>query len=376
MWPSSHDELKARFEQGGPFLIGLEEELMLMDPESLSLADRANEVLEPLRGDARFKPELPASQVEIMLSPHSYVADSARALIDARRALAAATDGVVELAAAGAHPFSPGLGAVNRGERYRQIEETYGCVARRELVCALQVHVSAGDADRALAIYNAARSYLPQLAALAANAPFYEGEDTGFASVRPLIAALLPRQGVPPAFASFSDYAQALSWGSTSGAFADPTTWWWELRLHGGFGTLEFRVPDAQSTVREVAAIAALIQALVARLGQRYAEGAKLPVHPRWMIEQNRWSACRYGVEGRMVDLDTGERRPTRALLETLLDDVRDVATELRSDAEIGVAADMVETNGAIKQRAVAQHGGTDGVARWLVQRFLAPPDG
>jgi carboxylate-amine ligase len=376
IWPSSLDELRARFDEATPYLVGLEDELMLMDPESLELADRAHEVLERLRGDARFKPELPASQIEIMIAPHALVTDSARALIDARRELAGATDGLVALAAAGAHPFSPGLGAVNPGERYRQIEETYGCVARRELVCALQVHVSVGGPDRALAVYNAARSYLPQLAALAANAPFFEGEDTGFASVRPLITTLLPRQGVPPAFASFTDYAEALAWGSTSGAFGDPTTWWWELRLHGGFGTLEFRVPDAQSTVGEAAAIAALIQALVAWLSRRYADGAQPPAHPRWMIEQNRWSACRYGVEGSMVDLDSGERRTTRALLQALLDDVREVAGELRSDAELGVAASMVEANGANRQRAAARDGGTRGVAQWLARRFLDPPGG
>jgi carboxylate-amine ligase len=375
-WPSSLDELRARFDEATPYSVGLEEEVMLMDPESLELADRADEVLERLRGDPRFKPELPASQLEIMMAPHGLVTDSARALIDARRELAAATDGLVALAASGAHPFSRGLGALNPSERYRELEETYGCVARRELVCALQVHVSVGGHDRALAVYNAARSYLPQLAALAANAPFYEGEDTGFASVRPLIATLLPRQGVPPAFASFTDYAATLAWGSTSGAFDDPTTWWWELRLHGGFGTLEFRVPDAQSTVGEAAAMAALIQALVAWLSRRHADGAKLPVHPRWMIEQNRWSACRHGTEGSMVDLDSGERRPTRALLEALLDDVREVAGELGSDGELGAAASMVEANGALRQRAAARNGGTRGVAQWLARRFLDPPGG
>jgi glutamate---cysteine ligase / carboxylate-amine ligase len=375
-WPASLDELRARFDEATPYLVGLEDELMLMDPGSLELVDRADEVLALVRGDVRFKPELPASQVEIVVSPHALVSDAAAALIDARRALAAAADGLVALAAAGAHPFSPGLGAVNPGERYRKIEETYGCAARRELVGAFQVHVSVGDSDRALAVYNAARSYLPQLAALAANAPFYEGVDTGFASVRPLIASLLPRQGVPPAFASFTDYSEALAWGSSSGAFGDPTTWWWELRLHGGFGTLEFRVPDAQGTVGEAAAIAALIQALVAWLSRRHAEGAKLPVHPRWMIEQNRWSACRHGLEGSMVDLDSGVRRPTRALLESLIYDVGELAAELRSEAELGVAASMIQANGAIQQRAAARNGGARGVAQWLAGRFLDPPGG
>lgn len=349
---------------------------MLMHPESLELADRAEEVLGLLGDDTRFKPELPASQIEIVVPPHQTANAAARALLDARRVLAAATDGLVRPAAAGVHPFSPGAGEVNPRERYAGIAQTYGCVARRELVSALQVHVSVDGADRALAVYNAARSYLPLIAALAANAPFYEGEDSGFASVRPLIATLLPRQGVPPAFESLHDYAQALAWGSASRAFPDPGTWWWELRIHGGFGTLEFRVPDAQTTVREGAAIAALIQALVASLSERHANGEELLVHPRWMIEQNRWSACRHGVEGSMVDLNSGERRPTRALLEALLDGLRAASATLQSDAELAVAAQMVQSNGAIAQRLAARAGGARAVADWLGQCFLEAPDG
>jgi glutamate---cysteine ligase / carboxylate-amine ligase len=370
-WPSSEDELRARFEEVTPYEVGLEDELMLIDPESLELADRAEEVLARLRGDARFKPELPASQVEIVIPPHRSVTDAAAALLDARRALAAATEGLIRPAAAGAHPFSPGVGKLNAGERYQRIAETYGCIAQRELVGALQVHVSVGDPDLALSVYNAARSYLPQLAALAANAPFYEGEDSGFASVRPLIATLLPRQGVPPAFETFSDYARALAWGSASRAFPDPGTWWWELRLHGGFGTLEFRVPDAQSTVGEAAALTAVIQALVVWLSRRHADGREPPVHPRWMIEQNRWSACRHGVEGSMVDLTSGERCSTRTLLASLLGDLQEVADELQLQGELALAAEMVGTNGAISQRAVAEAGGAGAVAQWLAERFL-----
>ena len=375
-WPSSLEELRARFEGSPPYLVGLEDELMLMDPGSLELVDRAEEVLGLLPGDTQFKPELPASQVEIVVPPHPTAKAAAAALLDARRTLAAAVDRLVRPAAAGVHPFSPGLGELNPGERYVGIAQAYGCVARRELVSALQVHVSVSDADRTLAIYNAARSYLPLLAALAANAPFYEGKDSGFASVRPLIATLLPRQGVPPAFETFSDYAQALAWGSSSGAFDDPAMWWWELRIHGGFGTLEFRVPDAQSTVGHAAAIAAVIQALVAWLSRRHDDGEELPVHPRWMIEQNRWSACRDGVEGSMVDLNTGVRHPTRALLEALLADLDQVSAGLQSNTELAAAARMAETNGAMAQRSAAEAGGARAVAQWLTQCFLDCPGG
>jgi carboxylate-amine ligase len=375
-WPSSVEELRARFDGVDPNLVGIEEEVMLLDPETFELAYRAEEVLALLGRDERFKPELPLSQVELVSSPHGLAEAAAHALLEARRALVAATDGVVRPAAAGAHPFSPGIGEVHGGERYRRIAQTYGCVVQRELVCALHVHVSIGSADRAVAVYNAARSYLPLLAALAANAPFYEGHDTGLASVRPLIATLLPRQGVPPAFRSLTAYAETLAWGSSSGAFPDPTMWWWELRLHGGFGTLEFRVPDAQSTVAETEAVGAVIQALVAWLGSRHAAGERLAAHPRWKIEQNRWSACRHGLDGSMVDLDTGRPRATRALLEELLESIGETALALGSDAQLAMAARMIEANGASAQRAVARAEGPRAVAAWLARRFLDPPGG
>jgi glutamate---cysteine ligase / carboxylate-amine ligase len=357
-------------------MVGLEEELMLLDRDGFGLANRAPQVIELLDGDTRFKLELPASQLETVVPPQALVQDAAGSLVGARSALAAATEKIVRLAAAGAHPFSPGIGEVNSAERYTQIALEYGCVARRELICALHVHVAVRDADRALAIYNAVRSYLPQIAALAANAPCYEGKDTGFASVRPLIATLLPRQGVPPAFENFSAYAQALEWGSASDAFPDPTMWWWELRLNGRVGTLEFRVPDAQTTVGQAAALAAVIQALVAWLSSRHDAGEQLPVHPTWMIDQNRWSACRHGLEGAMVDLDTGESRPTRARLEALLADIEPAALKLGSRTELAAAERMVRRNGALEQREVFSDGGAHGVAEWLAQRFLDPPDG
>jgi carboxylate-amine ligase len=252
----------------------------------------------------------------------------------------------------------------------------YGGIARRQLVCAFQVHVAVGDAERALAVYNAARSYLPLLAALAANAPFYEGRDTGLASVRPKLGELLPRQGVPPPLASWEEYAQALRWGASAGVLANPGTWWWELRPHGRFGTLEYRVPDGQTTVADAAAIAALIQSLVAWLAERHRDGETLPVAPTWRIEENRWSACRYGVEGSMADLETGVRRHTRDLLSELLGRLEAVASRLEAAEQLAHARELIDRNGAINQRRVAAESGIQAVPAWLAERFLAESAG
>ena len=194
--------------------------------------------------------------------------------------------------------------AFNPGERYRAIGAEYAAVANRQLVFGLHVHVAVRGADRALAVYNALRSYLPELAAAAANAPFYEGRDSGLASVRSRISGLLPRQGVPPAFESFEAYEGALRWCG----FEDPRQWWWELRLHPTLGTVEVRVPDTQRTVEETTAIGAFVHALVKHLAERHDAGERLPVAEAWRIDQNRWSACRHGLEGEMLDLESGER--------------------------------------------------------------------
>jgi carboxylate-amine ligase len=269
------------------------------------------------------------------------------------------------------HPFSSGVGELNLLPQYERTIRDYGPSARRQLVCALQVHVAVGGADRALAVFNAARSYLPLVAALAANSPFYEGEDTGLASVRTKVGDLLPRHGVPPAIESWAAYAEAFRWGAESGTFPDARSWWWDLRLHPGFGTLEFRVPDAQTSITDAAAIVAFVQALLAWLAEQRDGGAELPVHPTWRIEENRWFACRDGVDGHMADLQTGRLDSTRIRLEELLTELQPYGERFHSQQALAHAAEMTERNGAIAQRHVAKRSNTAALAHWLAEQFL-----
>jgi carboxylate-amine ligase len=371
-WPPSADALREVFGNAPAYTVGIEDEVMLLDPETLELLPEAPAALELAGGDPRFKLELPASQIEIVPPSCEHALDVVAELLDARRELARRVAGLGRLCSAGLHPFSSGVGELNQLARYRQTLTEYGPVAGRQLVCALQVHVPLGDADRALAVYNAVRSYLPLVAALAANAPFLEGRESGFASVRPKISELLPRQGIPPTFDSWETVAETFRWGAASGGFPELAPWWWELRLHPKFGTLEFRVPDGQSSVADAAAIAGVVQALVAWLGERHDRGERLPVHRTWQIEENRWSACRHGVEGNMAELEDGTPRPTRALLGELLEDLEPIATRLQSGPTLEQARRLVEVNGAMQQRRVAaEGGGTHAVAQWLSERFL-----
>lgn len=315
--PPSSAQLRAVFDAPSTMTVGLEEELFVLDAGTLDLAPRAHELV---AADPQAKPELVAAQIELATPPCDPLDAALEHLAAGRRSLGgAARERGLRLMGAGAHPFARAEGALTDGERYAAIAEHFGVVARRQLVAALQVHVAVRPAERALAVHNAIRAHLPELAALAANAPFHDGADTGLASIRPIIAGQLPRQGVPPALESWDAYAEALR------IAGDPGSWWWEARLHPRFGTIELRVPDSQATIADATAIATVAVGLVRWLAARHEAGEDLPVLDAWRIEQRRWQALRHGATGTMGDqvdalLDAiaphaGDLAPARALL-------------------------------------------------------------
>jgi len=346
--------------------------VLLLDPGTLDLAPVGVEVLAAAGGDPRYKLELPAAQLELLTPPCATVPEAVAHLAGARGDLRTAAEGLVRLAGAGVHPFADPLGVLNPGERYDRTAREYAQVAQLQLVFALQVHVAPGNGEVAVVVHDALRSFLPELAALAANAPFHGGRDTGMASVRPKIGELLPRQGVPPALGDWAGYAQALDWGARSGRVPEPRVWWWELRPHPLWGTLEVRVCDTQITSADTAAVAAVVHCLVARLLERAATGEPLPVAPTWRIEENRWSANRHGVEGTMADLVTGETEPTHRRLRRLLDELGPLADRLGCAAELRHADRLAERNGALRQRALAATLGLRGLTAALADEFTA----
>ncbi len=192
---------------------------MLLEPRTLELSDRAPELLERLERSPTFKLELPASQLEITTPPHRDVPSAMRDLAASRARLLEASEGHVRPAVAGVHPFSAVEGRLNSGSRYDPTASEYGIIARSQLVCALQIHVAVGGAARTLAVYNGLRGHLPELAALAANSPVYQGRLTGLAAVRPKISELLPRQGIPPHLKSWDELAGELRWGAAPVSF-------------------------------------------------------------------------------------------------------------------------------------------------------------
>jgi carboxylate-amine ligase len=364
--------LRDVFDGDGAFTVGVEEELMTLDPGSLDLAPVAAAVIAAADAGDGVKAELPAAQLETVTSPAATIGAVAAQLAARRRQVAAACDGIARPAAAAVHPFADPLGELSDAHRYRATTVEYGRIARLQLVFGLHVHVRVPGERRALAVYNALRSYLPEIAALAANGPFYAGRDSGMASVRPKVSELLPRQGVPPALASWDEYAEAIRWGAAAGAFHHPRMWWWELRPHPRFGTIELRVPDQQTTVADSAAVAALAQSLVAWLAERHDAGDELAVDPSWRIEQNRWSAARHGLSGSLADLASGDPVPARDRLRDLVDRLGPTAERLGCAAELDAADALATGGGGADRLRAAADGDPHRAAAWLAERFLA----
>lgn len=367
--------VRRRFDEVGGFTVGVEEELWLLDPETLDLAPVAAEVLAAIPADSRFSGELPAAQLEIVTTPTPSAADAVEQLARSRRDLATAAAGLAVPAVCAVHPTASGLGTLSTGSRYDNVRRRYGMVARRQLVASLQVHVAVGGAARSLAVYNALRGYLPEIAALAANAPYYQGADSGLASVRPGICMLLPRQGVPPHLSSWEHFGAELGWGVEATSLEEFAQWWWELRPHPRYGTLEIRVPDAQTTLAEAAGLIAFVQALVAMLAERHDDGMPGLETPTWRIQENRFSALRHGTEGNLADLSSGCPRPTRERLLSLVDEVEPTAKRLGSSSLLRHTRALIAHNGATRQREACTARGVDSLPSWLAARYLLDPE-
>lgn len=354
------ESVRATFDATTPHTVGLEEEVLLVDPVTWLPAPEADAVAR-LADDPGIKTELPACQVEIMTAPHRRVDAAVEELANGRAALLAACRGQVRPVAAAVHPFDHSQNSIGTSRRASALLAEYGQIARRQLVGALQVHVALGDADVALTVHNALRSFLPELAALASAAPFHDGRDTGLASVRPVIAGQLPRQGIPPMIASWDRFVDDLQWGRASGSVREPRRWWWELRPHVHHGTLEVRVPDVQPTIGAAGAVASVVHALVVHLAHRHLDGETLTIAPTWRIAENRWSALRDGVHGCLADLDTGRPVPTGRRLHQIIDDIEPWAV-----GGLDAARSLVDRNASDQLRAVGIH---DAVP-WLADAF------
>jgi glutamate---cysteine ligase / carboxylate-amine ligase len=352
--------------------VGAEEELLLVDVDETRLVPAGPHVSEIMGDDGRFHTEFRQAQTEIVTRPCLSAEDAGRELALARLELGEGLIDQARLVACGAHPTARDAGPVTDGERYRAIAEGNPWAALHMLTCGLHVHVAVGDADRALAVHNALRSYLPELAALAANSPYHHAADAGTASVRMHLNRTLARHGVPPAFRDWDEYAGFVSWGDAGRSIPDPTHHWWDLRLNPRLGTIELRVFDAQTELADAAALVGLAQTLVAWLVGRFDAGDGLTVHNGYRIAESMWVAARSGAPCTLFDLDTGMPVSLEDRVGRLLEELAPLSVELGTERELARVALLARSCGASRQRDVARRTGVDELVDWLATRTIA----
>jgi len=342
---------------GGPrYTVGIEEELMILDAQSLDLASAIEKILgeEPPAG--QIKPELLESVLEIATEPCRDLAQAGEELA-ALRALAArraAADGL-RIGASGTHPFARWEDQrVVKDDRYRGLIRSLGFVARQELVFGMHVHVGMGGPEETIHVANNLRPYVPLLIALSANSPLWRGEPTGLMSSRVPIFRAFPRVGLPPRFASWPDFESRVEFLMRSGVIEDYTYLWYDVRPHPRLGTIEVRAMDSQTRLEHTLALAALVLSLVKRLVEGYEAGEPM-VDPPWeVLDENRWLAARHGLEAELLDVAAGETRGVRETTEELLAELRPHAHELGCAEQLEGVEDLLRAgNGALRQQMV-----------------------
>lgn len=326
------------------FTLGVEEEFQIIDPQTWELRSHVSELLAasaPTLGD-QIKREMHQSIVEVGTRICRNVDELRDDIFRIRRELVSAAGRAgLAVAAAGTHPFSHWKDQVlSPGVRYDSIVEELQQLARSLLIFGLHVHVAVPDKTTMIDLMNEARYFLPHLLALSTSSPFWMGRDTGLKSYRTTIFRRFPRTGVPDHFNSWSDYENYVQLLVELHSIDDGKKIWWDVRPHPGFGTLEFRVCDVPTRAETAVMLAALIQAIVVKLCRLRANNQGFRIYRRALIEENKWRAARYGLDGKLIDFGKRKEVPMRELAVELLEFLDDVLDDLGSRA----AAEYVHT--------------------------------
>jgi carboxylate-amine ligase len=340
------------------FTLGIEEEFQIIDPETRELRSHIQEIL----ADGKMilkehvKPEMHQSVVELGTEICSDTACARQQVIELRSELATvAGQQGLRIASAGTHPFSHWMDQlITVDERYETIVKDMQQIARVNLIFGLHVHVGIPDREEAIDIMNQARYFLPHLYALSVNSPFWLGQNTGLKAYRQMIFERFPRTGIPDAFESLSEYDDYLKLLVSTNCIDNAKKIWWDIRLHPFFDTIEFRICDAQSRVDDTIALAALMQAIVSKLQKLRRQNVTFRMYPRRLIDENRWRASRYGLDGKLIDFGRKCEMDERELLHEMLEFIATEVDELGSQSEIAhIERIMAEGTGADRQLAV-----------------------
>ena len=340
---------------GPAYTIGIEEELMILDAESLELVNAVESMLESAPS-GEIKPELMESVLEVSTDPCANTTEAGEQLRALRSQVAAtaAAKGMA-IGSAGTHPFAMWEDQrIVARSRYRDLISALRFVARQELIFGMHVHVGIDDPDKAIHVANGLRVHIPLLLGLSANSPFWRADLTGLASTRAPIFRAFPRTGIPPTYDDWEDYERRIEFMLKAKVIEDYTFLWPDVRPHPIFGTVEVRVMDSQTRIEHTLGLAALVQALARELSEHFEAGKPLSRYPFEMLDENKWLAARHGLDGELVDLPTYERVPTRELARRLIDRIHDHCADLGSLHELEAVEDLLERgNGAARQVVV-----------------------
>jgi glutamate---cysteine ligase / carboxylate-amine ligase len=346
------------FAEATDLSIGIEEEFSILDPDTHDLAPRFEELKAAAHADEILRDavagELISSEIEIISGVGLDLHDAiSRQREHRRRLFALAEAHGASLGATGTHPWADYREQpIIDTEHYRRVEEGLKYVAWRNNTFSLHVHVGVRDIERAVRACDRLRPVLPLLLAVSANSPYLDGRDSGLHSARTqAFTKSFPRCGIPDVFGSWAAYREYIEFLIRTNSIVEFTQIWWSIRPHFAFGTVELRICDAQATAPESEALAALMVACIAQALRDEDEGLPLPEPPRRLVEENLWRAIRYGMDGRLIDLERAQEFPARSAIERLA-----AWTEpVRSD--IGISLSFPELNGAQRQHRMIAAG-------------------
>jgi carboxylate-amine ligase len=341
--------------EAGLFTLGIEEEFQLIDLETRDLRSHVQQLL--AEGQALLKDELKAelhqSVIEVGTPICRDIKEARSEVVRLRTQLAGlARRNGLTIAAAGTHPFARWQDQlITPHPRYEEIIEDLQQVARANLIFGLHVHVGIEDRETAIHIMNAARYFLPHIFALSTNSPFWEGRNTGLKSYRSKIFERFPRTGIPDHFQSLSEYENYIKLLIQTRCIDNAKKIWWDIRMHPFFNTLEFRICDVPMRVEETLALAALCQAVTAKLYKLIKQNLGFRLYRRLLLNENKWRAARYGIRGKLIDFGKREEVPCEDLIHELLEFIHDVVDELGSRDEINYIHEILrQGTGADRQ--------------------------
>jgi glutamate---cysteine ligase / carboxylate-amine ligase len=361
-WQELLQTAYAAFESGTDLTVAVEEEFALLDPETLELTNRFEDVYGAALGVPELAPhvvgELIASEIEIRTGRCETFAQAGAVMQERRSQLhAVARERGVALGSTGTHPWSRWQDQrIIDTPHYRRNDKLLRYVVWRNNSFGLHVHVGIAGADRAVAVHDGLRNFLPELLTLSVSSPFIEAVNSGLHSTRTeIFTRMFPRCGMPDAYGSWRGFSDYVAFLYRTKSITEHTQIWWSVRPHLAYPTIELRICDAQPDLAEAQAVAALCYALAARCARAYDEREPLPNLPNRLLEENLWRAIRYGLSGELLDFDRGEPIPARARLETLVEWVQPVADEIGAAPYLAVPAQTASD----RQIAQAEEGMT-----------------